>query len=283
MIDKIYIDFYGGTHGHFLKFLINRFILRLPEYKDLDPFTAAGTAHAQPDLSDPKLLIGHYSEKDFHLPAIYKDLVIQILFNIDTDRYALVYNSHYRSGQNQSQILNDLLKSRFESTTKKEIRNEIYSQILFAGKGQFVTHTALKFFVQFSDFADKDTLKQKLISLAELLNLKITFEGFDNIYNKFYELSGGLKSQSNVENIFQLLIDDEKKNINFNIFEEAYLNTLITKHFDIYSDISVFDEEYPQTTIDISKEIKLIQNKRNPLFNINMPIAQQWDQVALFP
>lgn len=109
----IYIDFYGGTHGNFLRFLINRFVLVLDEYQDFLPFNSSGVSHLLPPSSTTNniVLANHYSmyeltqsdnkitlkEEDRLLHINDSDLLIRIHVNFEKHSFIWFYNMFYRA------------------------------------------------------------------------------------------------------------------------------------------------------------------------------------------
>jgi hypothetical protein len=78
-MNTVSIDFVAGSHGHFLEFVCNKFIAKLP--MDWSPFNHLGASHIQNQeyINNMVFVADHYSE--LKLPLTKK--IIRISFNYD--------------------------------------------------------------------------------------------------------------------------------------------------------------------------------------------------------
>jgi hypothetical protein len=97
----IKIDYYGGSHGNFLAYILNRYIFKIPS-TNFNPINAIGASHYKPSEYQAERIVfaEHYSfppeNVNFATPG-KDDTVIQI--QIDSDNlYSVYYNAIVRGG-----------------------------------------------------------------------------------------------------------------------------------------------------------------------------------------
>jgi hypothetical protein len=99
----IKIDYYGGSHGNFLAYILNRYIFKIPS-ANFNPINALGASHYKTSEYEIKKIVfaEHYSFRpepknvNFSMPG-KDDTVIQI--QIDSDNlYTVFYNAIVRGG-----------------------------------------------------------------------------------------------------------------------------------------------------------------------------------------
>ena len=94
----ILLDFYSGSHGHFLEYLINVYIFQCPLVDKF--FTNLGTSHGIRNSSNymnSRLIVaGHYSE--FNIPIADPTSVVRIQLNSDYGKAIYQINVDCRTG-----------------------------------------------------------------------------------------------------------------------------------------------------------------------------------------
>jgi hypothetical protein len=306
----IYIDFFGGSHGHFLEFLISRYVLQIHEYQNHLPFTPSGTSHIKPTIDNGQKNIctaehySFYTEKQNNLSNKIKSDDLLIRINISTeDIYYLVYNTSSRAGdvkmdldhleidtirkikEGKEKLQNWLLYLPDTPNTPRSIlRNMFYSQM----REEFHWQQVNNFYdfkcnniitVNIHTFYNYDLLVNFLNLIADRLGAQPHFDDFLEVWQQFISKLECLPSKLKVDNFFEFVLNDVDTDIKFNILEEAYLNVLITKLFDIHGDMSIFEDSYPCSSLTISREIKQIMKNRNKSFSLQLPILKQLEMI----
>jgi hypothetical protein len=115
----IAIDFVAGSHGHYMEYVANRFVAKIPA--DFDPFNVNNASHTRPkDYYDSaKFVAEHYFEKG--VPATQRILRITFTKN---DLLPLTSVSLRRAGDYN--IDNNLL----EIDTYNKLKNQHYSYLI---------------------------------------------------------------------------------------------------------------------------------------------------------
>lgn len=295
-IKTIHISFLDGLHGNFLRYIIYRFLLKDSGFQKLLPFTEIGTSHVRIQAKEhrgkvPSYTLLSYGKKS--IPTKSGDLVVQIDWS-QKHQYIQVYNHVYRAGHGIPYELRKTQCNWHPGDLPSQVRNKLYSQIressYFINNHKFLTLECSDVLIHkfdFDNFFNFDGFVLELTTIAKLSGISedINVQELKDIWDLFIIKSGGFESQQNIERIFMKITN----NINLNlehllIVEEAFLNTLITKQFDIHDQLSVFTQDtYPTTTDIIIKEIKQVLKSRNSEFDVNKPISDQWEQVKHLP
>lgn len=291
MIDKIYIDFFDGTHGNFLRYLIYRFVLDDTGFKNKLPFTDIGTSHVRISAEIYKDRVQSFpSGFDIIMSPSVEDLIIRIVWDPE-DAYLSLYNLIYRAG---SGVDIDQRSSflPYNASDRKQIRNKLYSQLreedyyklghIFRNTNGAATHN-----FKFHSFFNFDALYWELTQVSKLLDARTHIDATELqvIFEQFIAKAHANSSKARIEHIFSILLKDENCDISdLLVIEEAYLNVLITKQFDIHGDLSIFNSEmYPTQLCIITEEIKQVLKNRNSNFDVCTPISDQWEQVRHLP
>ena len=271
--DYVLIDFYGGTHGNFLEFVLNKYILEI-ESANFTPFTETGTSHIKTLAynEDKRFICNHYSFNDVEIPA-GNNAVIQIL----SDKYS-IYNSVLRAGDVPLDIKN-LEYNTLEKLTHK--KNHPYAQDIVRQMGERVDYPRSRlrniFYAKFNEqkelkklqnFKDHGlpTFEFPVSSLNDFNNFvnyigkisifvgKIGWEYKVNLYDlwsQFINKNYGFHSFNKCNKIIKNILTATDSNFECDLIEEAYINSYITDAFNIHDDITFEMDIYPNNTKDI--------------------------------
>jgi hypothetical protein len=93
------IDFFGGSYGHYLEYLINRYIFNISSAKEFTPFDKNGASHIKSEeyRKQRKVIADHYSFDFSEEKVNQNDEVIQVLVHEDS-YYHVYYNLEVRAG-----------------------------------------------------------------------------------------------------------------------------------------------------------------------------------------
>lgn len=279
MYNNVYIDYYPGTHGHFLEFLINRFLFKDPRYANFNPFEKNGRVHQKPNQHNykvEKVKPSHFSAFDINGILTDFDCVIQINADYHKHSYIWLYNILSRTpiSTNYSSTVEDFNTwlinthySNYVNNKVSEIRNMIYTNCLhpetyFQSVFKGFKHVEKNFFIfEFDNFFNFDKLSSSIIGISKFLHLDddIDLIGVRKIWQQFISKSGGHYSKIQVDNFFNSIVNNKNSQCHLNLIEQGYLNSLITKKYNIHAGISIFSsDEYPTSSMLIKKEIDQI-------------------------
>jgi hypothetical protein len=278
--DRVYIDFYGGAHGHFLEYVVNRYLLNVAS-ADFTPFVPSGASHQTTPAyqEDRKAFSDHYSP--FNLTIAGKNnLIVQIHVDLF---YPVLYNSILRAGDVSLDIDNlelDTLdklchkKHRPLKTTiistlgeqknypRKALRNIFYSKFIEKKFGveeinRFLDYKQDVYVFPFSAFYDYGQFVEQLGLLSTKLG-KISWNyttDLSTLWQEFISMNQGYKSYIKCNSIIESIIKNQNKDFSCDLLEEAYINSYITKTFNLYSDIDCFEDKFINNTKEIYQAI----------------------------
>lgn len=263
----IKIDFHGGTHGHFLEYVSNVYIMQTPPSTTNIFTTSTGSAHqADSNYSDNKLIVcGHFSREEFPNKRIHEtDTVIRIITDTDKDDlfFIIYYNLLHKAGDVgiTAQLMNAPTHIRHDTMA---YRNQFYSkcnerQIYSDFFPQFCNIPNAVFEFPVDAFFSFTNFCKKLNELAFFLNQ--TFFPDDTLYQlwgMFIERNQGWHAYNKCNTIIENVFANLPYEFSCNIIEEGWINYNLSKICRIYSGPMFDDAQYPTNTQDIYNIIQL--------------------------
>ena len=276
------IDFYGGTHGNFLEYIINRYIFSIECCKDFTPFNNLGTAHAKNDndayIKDRKIVCRHFSAFG---DKMSEDIPI---IKIKVSKYyhpVAVYNAVLRAGD-QFFDINELEKNTLAKLpikheglkaeiirqlgnhinyNRKDIRNFFFSKLMHDEYSiSLMNHDihpenkSLEIDVAVLFEFQKFTMM--LGDIANFLNCRFAFDKtLYPLWLEFMSKNHGYNSFTKCSKIIDNIIQCQDYEFKVNVLEEAYINFFIVKSFGVYENLSCYENQYPTNTRHILDEI----------------------------
>ena len=262
----IKLDFLGSTHGNFLEYVTNVYIMQTsPSATDIfrkDTQSAHGADNVY--RKNRQVVCGHYSESPLH---VFKpdDTVIQIDFDQNNDRlfYISLTNLMHKT----------LGIDRMLESTSEHIRNnppahrrEWLQRIVQKSKRsshspyrpQLDKPDGLVYVFPMEAFYDLHMFHAHLQNLAYSLNQKFRpCQDLDDLWYRFIELNQGLQSYNKCSTILENI--HQGANYNFvcdSIIEEAWLNYNLSNTYSMHEG-TLFDiEQYPTNTREIYNILK---------------------------
>ena len=273
----IYIDFFGGTHGHFLEYSINALD---DSVKQITPFTKFGTSHAN---YDKKIAVAnHFSFYDIKIDytnnhiititATPEDcLLVNLLcfsragdygfdlYNLEKElstkmratgffpgfrKSLLQYNIDIAENQTVSRgVLRESLKYNFADPRKNSLMQEIQKQY----------HTAVSKIVYFRDFYDVSQYLAMIKSVVKDFDLPYNVDTawYTNLWQQFIEKNTVINDEQNAVDIFQSVIDKVDCTVYLNLVQEAWLNAMLENKFG--KEMPFHMEKYFSTTNEINQ------------------------------
>lgn len=275
--DRVFIDYFSGSHGNFLEYLCNRYLFDI-ESARFNPFEKNGTSHVKTPayLEDRLAEANHYSYHNLPMQSTPQSAVVRIVIDLF---YPVVYNSIIRGGATSLDIeqLEFNTLDKLTEDKNKPYRIDIVEQFgiqqnyprdrlrnLFYAKfnePQFGIEPASvqrdfalpTFEIPLTAFYDYIKLNSYLGELSKFAG-KIGWSYNTDLYplwSEFMSKNIGYQSYVKCQNIIEKILTNQDYTIECNLLEEAYINSYITSTFNIHSDIVCFNGLYPNNTQDI--------------------------------
>jgi hypothetical protein len=262
----IKIDFHGGTHGHFLEYVSNVYIMQTPGSTASIFKKDTGSAHDADSTYTSNRLIrcGHYSQPIYNLNINDDDTIIRIILDSDNDDLFFIATTNliYKAGDIgfETQMTNIP-----ESIRQNAIayRNDWYSKFnernLYSDhykEFRSISNPIFKF--PFESFFSFNNFCKSLNELAFFLNQ--TFfpdESLYQLWTEFIEKNQGQQSYVKCDQIIQDIFNNKNRELdNLTVIEEAWINYNLSKICRIYNGDRFDNITYPQNTQHIYKEIQ---------------------------
>jgi hypothetical protein len=266
---KVALDFAPGTHGHFLEYVLNKYIFKVPSTKE-NIFQSSGSCHPiniDAEYQKHKMVYRlHYSSYDHAYPSDATH-VIFIKHHPKLDFLLLTNIFHrcdIRSGHVDDFNVEDIKKLHLEfmntadSTSNVSLRSDWYAKLMerhfHMTEKKHETELPL-FDFDFSSFFTLSDFLEELSKVATFLNH--TFE-FDSsliaLYNEFLERNQGYQAYRQGNQLFEHIVAGDNVDFDSDWQLRAYLNVRLSTVFKLYDHPDLFDKDsYPTNTKDIHK------------------------------
>jgi len=256
----IALDFFSGSHGHLMEYVINTWIFKGPRVPDI--FTDLGTCHRirkDSDYMDNKIVYaGHYTE--FSKDLVSPTKVVRI--NIDNNWTNWVYqiNVMARAGDIPLEKKLKLTDDDVRHSPSK-LRNEWYSKFNSQDHGyplptQWRWPDVPAFDFAMQSLFDPLEFYNNLYNLSEFLEM--TFVPDQELYDllqKFLELNQGWQYYKQSKNIVYAALAGKNTVFDSNEISQALINSMLTKSVGMFDGVLFTDDAYPQNTEEIWKAV----------------------------
>lgn len=279
---RLQIDYYGGAHGNFLEYLVNRYVFGIESAK-FYPFTEQGTSHVKPQayIEDRLCESGHYSYNfslgnlignndgiiritiDKIYPALYNSLTRAGEINLDID--CLEVNTLAKLSEPKFAVIRQDLIDKLgvlDNYPRSEIRNLFYSAMR---EPKFGADNMQNWAPLSNDYCEFPiSAFYNYIELVHYLGQVSLFAGrigwnYDSslydIWSEFINKNTGYQSYVKCQQIITNMLAGDNIPIECTVLEEAYINFYITDTFNLYSNIDCFTDNYPKTTQELYQAI----------------------------
>lgn len=254
---KYLMDFFGGSHGNFLAYVVNCWIFESPRTDSLFSHTGAchGAKLSREYQRQSGIVCDHFSQFDIEVFRV-PDKVIRIEINDFVGRCCRQINVIHRAGDIPMHVKQLKLPQDILSNTTL-LRNDWYSKLL-SSKYACALPTQWKF---------KD-IPALVVNMSSLYNFFLFLETLENIacflhrrfspdqelfvvWREFMERNQGWTAWTVCNDLLQDIIANRDRTINISIEQQALLNVLLSKACGIF-DGKLFDQaEYPTNTREI--------------------------------
>ena len=258
----IKIDFHGSTHGHFLEYVSNVYIMQTdPGAGEL--FNSLGAAHAVDNvyLKNRQIECGHYSSDNVKFKDT--DQVIRIVIDPGNDVYFFIAltNLMHRAGdidfEEKMLSIPDTIrqdsvayrKNWYSKFNERHSYSNFYKE--FGQISQPVFEFSFESFYSFPEFC------KNLNKIAVFLNQtffpdKSLFE----LWEKFIKMNQGFQSYNKCNTILENIFANRNMEIDCTIIEQGWINYNLSKMCRMYNGSMFEQQQFPTNTQDIYQEIE---------------------------
>lgn len=248
----ILLDFYSGSHGHFLEYLINSYIFNGIRVKNV--FTKLGTSHGiKQDLnymSNRVVYNGHYTEFNI-TPSVSFDQIIRISVNSQMEKIIYQVNVMTRAGdipeEKKIQELPELVRNN-----PVQLRNDYFSKLNDCGyivPENWRWNNLPSYEFPMGSLYNLYDLYKELKSLA--LFLKFSFKPDDSlfqIWQEFMQKNHGYNHWIQAQNILTKSLANESHSFTADAWTQAIVNYLISQTIGMFDGDLFENPTYPSNT-----------------------------------
>jgi hypothetical protein len=269
----IKVDYQPGTHGVFLTYVSNVYIMQMPPIVE-SIFTPGGIAHGvgyYPDYIKNRIITERprrdcweFDHTDQIIRIVVRDFSDETFFKLITncvvrvdDRGIEGYLSNVAPDLRQTrQQHRQLWYAKIADNRAQPEPTEFYNSNMFA-------HTNEKnlFEFPFESFFSMSAFFKDLDRLSHFLNFKFAPDiELAQLWQEFDSKNHGQNSHAKCDMILENILLGKDCNIDCTVLEEAWLNYNLSKIFRVYDGL-VFDcEQYPTNTKQIHQWIEKIKH-----------------------
>jgi hypothetical protein len=227
------LDFYSGSHGHFLEYLINVYIFRCPRVDKI--FTKLGTSHGirqDACYQDSRIIVaGHYSE--FNMPTADPASVVRIQINTDYGKAIYQINVDCRAGDIPTEKKKQNIPASIQ-LTPQFLQNDYFSKLKFLEHGYKMpgdwrwSESARIYDFPMESLFDLTTLYSEMYKLSNFLDHSWNPDAsLVKIWKKFIETNHGVQSWKKCKNILEMSLANTPLEFDCTAWEQALLNLML--------------------------------------------------------
>lgn len=261
----VVIDYVPASHGHFLEYVVNKYIFNVPVSFDI--FTQAGSSHNTQSNKEYKALLqvtsNHYTYHNIDFPEETQK-VIQICHDPALD-FVLLVNSFYRChsplpATASSQEIHKIHMENMGTNDNIALRANWYSK-LQSRSGMFETITDYPvsypcYRLYLNNFYNLRWFYTHLSSIADFVGQSFKPDtGLYELFMEFLQKNQGWQKYLMCQDILDAVVSNTKLTIPNDWQIHAYLNTEFGKLFKLY-DGELFEDTYPKNTLQVHKIIQ---------------------------
>jgi hypothetical protein len=267
----ILLDYSPGTHGHFLEFVINRYIFNVDFSIDSIFQSTTGSAHVinidKTYQQNRVVISGHYSSL-LNCKKYRKDAskIIFVKHNPKFDFVLLTNFFHRCHGDAMGKDANAELIMAYhkegmatDATSDKDLRGNWFAKLNerhFVNTEKRAQTDILVFDFNFDSFFDLTHFLYELRRVADYLDMTFKFDvSLVELWNEFIDRNQGYQAYTLGNKLLTHVYNNTSANIPNNWQLHAYMNCVIANAFRLY-DGELFESElYPTNTQYIHKII----------------------------
>ena len=272
----IYIDFFGGLHGHFLEYTINSLS---DQVRTIDPFTHLGTSH-NCQLT-PLATCGHFSCHDINIPDTTNVIQIQVnptdcllvnllcfnragdynfdLYDFEKDFAKVIRPTSFYHGFRQS-LLNYGLDIANNIEVPRSVLRESLKFNFKIPENNSLYQMATKFYnvpnplrVYVRTLYNLDSYLKLVESIIQRYNLdyQMDISWYSELWSKFMSKNRTLDMEQHSYTILQAVESKKQVPVKLNIIQESWLDAQLENLYNI--EMPTEQNKYFTSTDDINK------------------------------
>jgi hypothetical protein len=257
---KIYLDFFSGSHGHFLEYVINTWLFNGPRVKNI--FNDLGASHLiRSDLkymSDRVVTAKHYSE--FNIATDTPDQVVRISISDDYAKWIYQINIIERAGDIPAEKKNKKIPDTIKNIPHA-FRNNWYSKFNFEENGyvrpgNWRWQEIPAFDFPLESLFDATEFYCVLYKLSSFLNTTfVPDHELAQLLESFLLKNQGWQFYLKCKNIVHESLLGNNIEFDSSVCEQALINTMLTQTVGVF-DGELFDSDtYPGNTLQLWNQI----------------------------
>lgn len=262
---QVTVDASPGLHGHFLEFVLNRYIFQVPFSGD-NIFDPAGAAHLilKNSVYQNTKVAGQshdsWFDRDYDPKATH---VVFVKHHTRLD-FVLLTNIFYRSGpikliNNVNDTVTFQLNKMFtHAVSDQELRMNWYSKLMERHLSEFEKKNStqlpmLEF--DYQCFFSLDQFLQELQRTADFLQHAFRFDqSLVDLWYQFMQRNQGYQAFTKVNDLFDQIVCGVEAPIDIDWKQQAYLNYKLSMVFKIFDHPDLVDSDhYPLNTKHINQ------------------------------
>ena len=260
----ISLDFAPGAHGHFLEYVINRYIFDMPEIKNI--FQSSGAADRLSTFDDYRtnkaVNCGHYSS--FGLPMTESTEKIIFIRHTPALDIILLTNIYYRCHAVASRsydydvekIMEYHRTLMLESQEDWQLKNNWYTKLTERHFDQTLAYNNPRnlptFNFNFECFFDFTKFVSVLQEVSQFVNMTLRYDSsLYDLWLEFMNRNQGYDLYTQGNRILSFAYGNQPHEIPNNWQLHAYLNYVLSASFRIHDGILHTNKIYPTDTCEL--------------------------------
>jgi hypothetical protein len=263
----ILLDFYSGSHGHFLEYLVNVYIFRCPRVDKI--FTKLGTSHGirkDVDYMDSRIVVaGHYSE--FNIPTVDPASVIRLQINTDYGKTIYQINVDCRAGDIPVEKKKQNIPNNIQLTPHL-LRNDYFSKLKFLEYGYKMpgnwrwSESACIYDFPMESLFDLTALYSEMNKLSNFLNHSWNPDAsLTTVWNEFITANHGVQALKKCKNILEMGLANNPMEFDCTPWEQAILNLMAQQSVGCLLDETSFPTNTQEIYQTINRYIETFDNQ----------------------
>lgn len=266
----IAVDFASGLHGHFLEYVINKFIFNVPSDTQ-NIFQSTGAAHRinwDTKYQKNKVTVGgHFSSWNFHYPKEITQIV-WIKHDRELD-FVLLVNIAERCSPitmksddfDIEEVKKEHIERMFDKfATDRELRMNWFDKLEGFHNGKTANLKQLTslpvFDFDYRAFFNLPNFIAELEKTANFLSMTLKFDlELVDLWNEFMSKNSGYKLFTRCNILLEKIISNVEDQIDNDWRMHAYINYRLSKIFRLYDGVLFDEEKYPTDTTVVHEMI----------------------------
>jgi len=258
---KIYLDFFSGSHGHFVEYVINTWLFKGPRVKNI--FNMLGASHCirldSEYMFNRVVTAKHYSE--FNVKSDSPDQVVRISISDDYAKWIYQINVVERAGdipaKKKNKEIPDIVRN-----IPHAFRDNWYSKFNFEENGYVYPSNwrwqeIPSFVFPMESLFDITELYSVLYELSNFLNTTfVPDHELAQLVESFLLKNQGWQTYLKCKNIVHDSLLGNNIEFDVNICEQALINSMLTHTIGIFDGELFGSDEYPSNTLQLWNQIE---------------------------